>query len=57
MQLCLRREGAKIREDLLKCKYVPPASGSPDYLLQRRISGSVNLYLLRWAEGLRVGFW
>lgn len=26
MQLNIRREGAKTMEDLLKCKYVPPAS-------------------------------
>lgn len=32
MQLYIRREGAKTREDLLKCKYIPPASDSPDYL-------------------------
>lgn len=29
MQLYVGREGAKMGADLLKCKYVPPASGLP----------------------------
>lgn len=48
MQLNIRREGAKTREDFLKCKYV--------FLHQHQLLLTVHLYFLRWAEGLTAGF-